>query len=111
MNIPPQHNVNTRLYVGNLSAAVTEIALRSLFSKQGEVADVQLVIESSVGRSRGFAYVNMETPEGANLAIKLLHHHALGGRYITVNPARETVKPRRGTLIGDNDFRGFSRRM
>lgn len=102
--------MNTKLYVGNLSASVVENNLQDLFSKQGQVTEIKLIMDLVTGRSRGSAYVTMATPEGAQTAIKVLHSYSLGGRYITVNEARPQEEPRRGTLIGDGDFRGFRKR-
>ena len=79
--------MHTKLFVGNLSASVTENTLQNLFSQQGPVAEVRLMMERTTGRSRGFALVTMSTPEGAQAALQVLHSHTLGGRYITVNEA------------------------
>ena len=93
--------MNTRLYVGNLSAAVTEDSLQSLFSKHGAVTEVKLMMDRSTGRSRGFAFITMATPDAAQSALDALHSHSLGGRYITVNEARPPEELRRGALIGE----------
>lgn len=82
--------MNTKLYVGNLSASVTESNLRDLFSQQGPVTDVKLMLDRTTGLSRGFAFVTMATPEVAATALQKLHSYNLGGRYITVNEARPT---------------------
>ena len=66
------------------------------------------MLDASTGRSRGFAFVTMGTPEAAKAALEAFHSCRLGERYITVHEARPEEKPATG-LIGDmNDNRsGF----
>ena len=75
-----------KLYVGNLSFQSTEDELRDLFSQYGEVQSVRLISDRDTGRSRGFAFVEMEN---ANAAIEALNGYELGGRNLRVNEARE----------------------
>jgi RNA recognition motif-containing protein len=44
--------------------------------------------DRSTGRSRGFAFVTMATPEGAQAAIQGMAGKDLKGRALTVNEAR-----------------------
>jgi RNA recognition motif-containing protein len=80
--------MNRRLYVGNLAFRTEEATLSALFSEVGEVASVNLMRDKSTGLSRGFAFVEMETEEGARAAIERLHEQELEGRRLTVNEAR-----------------------
>ena len=82
--------MNTKLYVGNLSARVTEENLRFLFSQQGEISEIKVTVERTIGRSRAFAIVTMATPQGAEAALVGLHRHIWNGRHITVNTVTET---------------------
>jgi len=102
-------NVNTKLYIGNLSADVTETSLNELFSKKGPVVEVKLMLDAGTGRSRGFAFVTMATPEAAKAALETFHSHRLGERYITVHEARPDAEKRGTGLIGDmnNTRSGF----
>ena len=61
--------MNTKLYVGNLSFDTTENDLQDLFAACGPVSEVNLVMDRSTNRPRGFAFVTMATPEGAQAAI------------------------------------------
>src|SRR5438045_3408079 len=92
--------MNTRLYVGNLSPDVTEQILRDLFAQKGPVAEVKLMVDRATGKFRGFAFVTMKTPEAASAAMQALHSHPLGGRYITVNEARQEEVPTTGLIGG-----------
>ncbi|CAL5410880.1 unnamed protein product [Camellia sinensis] len=46
-----------RVYVGNLSGAVDDLALETLFSEQGKVMEAKVVYDRDSGRSRGFKFV------------------------------------------------------
>jgi cold-inducible RNA-binding protein len=80
--------MNTRLYVGNLSFNTTADGVRTAFQPFGNVSDVHLVTDRETGRSRGFAFVTMSTPEEAQKAIAAMNGASLGDRALTVNIAR-----------------------
>ena len=80
--------MNTKLFVGNLSFEVTENDLQDAFVAFGPVSEVNLMTDRSTGRSRGFAFVTMATPEGAQAAIQGMAGKDLKGRARTVNEAR-----------------------
>jgi cold-inducible RNA-binding protein len=80
--------MNTKLYVGNLSFDTTENDLQDLFQQHGPVSEVNLITDRMSGRSRGFGFVTMATPEGAEAAIAALAGKEIQGRALTVNEAR-----------------------
>ena len=86
--------MSQRLYVGNLSFHTTADVVRTLFAEVGEVTDVHVVTDRETGRSRGFAFVTMGTPDAAAKAIERFHGMALEGRSLRVNEAEE--RPARG---------------
>jgi cold-inducible RNA-binding protein len=77
-----------KLYVGNLPYAWTEEPLRELFAAQGVVTRVEIARFGRNGRSRGFAFVEMNTPEEAQTAIAQLHDALAGDRKMVVRLAR-----------------------
>ena len=81
--------MTNRLYVGNLAFHTTEDVIQKAFAECGEVSEVKLVIDRETGRSRGFAFVQMTTSEGAQKAIAQLHGAMLDGRPLRVNEAEE----------------------
>ena len=84
-----------KLYVGNLAFETTENDLHDLFQEQGTVQDVSLVTDRMTGRSRGFAFVTMESNAAAQSAITAFNGKELHGRPLTVNEAREReARPR-----------------
>jgi RNA recognition motif-containing protein len=80
--------MSKRLYVGNLPFEATTETIRTAFEAFGTVHDVSLVIDRQTGRSRGFAFVEMDD-QAANAAIEGLNDKDFGGRDLTVNIARE----------------------
>jgi RNA recognition motif-containing protein len=92
--------MNTKLFVGNLSFNVTENELQDLFAPHGTVSEVNLVMDKMSGRSRGFAFVTMATPEGADAAIQALNGQSMGGRALTVNVARPREERPAGSFRG-----------
>ncbi len=97
--------VNTKLYVGNLSPAVSEADLLSLFSQAGAVTEVTVAMDSVTHQSRGFGYVTMATAELAAAALRDFHGYTLGGRHITVTEARPPQEPK-GLMSEGFEFGG-----
>jgi hypothetical protein len=97
--------MSTRLYVGNLPFHVTSDLLHAAFSQCGEVTDAHVVIDRESGRSRGFGFVTMGTPEMAEQAIQKMNGADLEGRALRVNPADE--KPQRSGGGGGGGGRSF----
>jgi RNA recognition motif-containing protein len=82
--------VGTKLYVGNLNYNTTESSLRDAFGANGrEVASVSIIMDRETGRSRGVAFVEMATSEGAQQALQDLDGQELDGRMLRINEARE----------------------
>jgi cold-inducible RNA-binding protein len=80
--------MSKKLYVGNLSYQTTESALTDLFTEVGEVLSVNLITDRMTGRSKGFAFVEMEDQTAAQEAIQQLDGKSLDGRDIKVAEAR-----------------------
>ncbi len=82
--------MGTKLYVGNLNYNTTEASLREAFGANGrEVTSVSIIMDRETGRPRGFAFVEMATPEGAQQALQELDGQNLEGRMLRINEARE----------------------
>ncbi len=80
--------MSVRLYVGNLPFTVTEQDLEEIFAQVGTVEASNIVTDRDTGRSRGFAFVQMDTQEAADAAIQNFNGRELEGRTLTVNEAR-----------------------
>ena len=88
--------MSTKLFVGNLSFNTTENEIHEAFSAHGTVVEANLMMDRMSGRSRGFAFVTMSTPEEAQKAIEAMNGSSLGDRALTVNIARPKEERPRG---------------
>ncbi|MDO5058026.1 MAG: RNA-binding protein [Lautropia sp.] len=79
--------MSTKIYVGNLPWRTTDDQLSQLFSTYGEVASIRIISDRETGRSRGFAFVTMVSPEACQAAIAGLNGAQLEGRALVVNEA------------------------
>jgi RNA recognition motif-containing protein len=76
------------IYVGNLSHAVTEQELRSLFAEFGEVKSAKIIKDQISGEPRGFAFVEIPDNESGTKAIAGLEGTEFAGRRLKVNEAK-----------------------
>ena len=76
------------IYVGNLSYQAEDSDLYDAFTPYGSVASVKIISDHETGKSRGFAFVEMEDDGEAREAIEALNQAELKGRSIVVNEAR-----------------------
>jgi RNA recognition motif-containing protein len=77
-----------RLYVGNLSFDATESDLFELFNGVGHVQNAEVVSYRHNQRSKGFAFVQMQTIEEAQRAVQELHDKEFLGRKLVVSGAK-----------------------
>ncbi len=80
--------MGTKLFVGGLPWRSTEEALAQYFSAAGTVVSAKIITDRMTGRSRGFGFVEMATPEDAAKAIEMFHDKEFEGRKLIVNEAR-----------------------
>jgi cold-inducible RNA-binding protein len=95
----------TKLYVGNLSFRTTSEELREAFSAVGKVESASIIEDRETGKSRGFAFVEMATPEEAAAAIEAFNGKEFGGRNLNVNEAKPRTERGggRGNYSGGRD--------
>src|SRR5881296_2508642 len=74
-----------RLYVGNLSFDATESDLFELFNGVGHVQNAEVVSYRHNQRSKGFAFVQMQTVDEAKRAVEELHDKEFLGRRLVVS--------------------------
>src|SRR5947208_5055775 len=83
-------HMGNRLFVGNLPFDTTESQVRDLIAGGGRtVHSVKIVTDKDTGRSRGFAFVDVEDDAQAQSAISELNGKDFGGRALVVNEAQE----------------------
>ena len=83
-----------KIYVGNLPWRTTDDELKDYFGSYGTVNSVAIITDRETGRSRGFAFVEMDD-EGADKAIREVDGKELAGRPLRVNEALERKGGRR----------------
>ena len=98
--------MSNRLYVGNLPYHATEDLIAQRFASCGEVREVALMLDRMTGQSRGFCFVEMATPEGAQKAISDLDGQDFEGRSLRVDIAQERTGRGGGGGGGDRGDRG-----
>lgn len=85
---------NQKLYVGNLNFDATEDQVRELFGSFGEVEDVKIVMDRYSGRSRGFAFVRMNSADSAGKAKEALNGQPFQGKTLVIDWARTEQRDR-----------------
>ncbi|RRT53199.1 hypothetical protein B296_00006268, partial [Ensete ventricosum] len=66
-------DAGNKVYVGNLSWGVDNLALETLFSEQGKVLEARVVYDRESGRSRGFGFVTYSSAKEVDNAIASLN--------------------------------------
>ena len=76
------------LYLGKIPYTATEDEISGIFSAHGEVKEVRIITDRETGRSRGFAFVEIEGND-VTAVIEALDGADYGGRTLRVNEAQE----------------------
>ena len=97
--------MSTRLFVDNLALATTESELVALFPDYGNVVDVNIAVDHTSHKPRGFGFVTMVTPEGARAAIQSLNGKARGPDTLTVSEASPREEIAKSSKSGRNPRR------
>jgi len=84
--------MENKLYVGNLSYAMRDDDLQQRFAEFGNVSSAKVMMDRDTGRSKGFGFVEMTSPEEAQAAIRGLDGQSVDGRAMVVNLARPQEK-------------------
>ncbi len=95
-----------RLYVGNLSYGTTKETLEKTFAQFGEVVSVSIITDRQTGRPKGFAFVELSTPEEADAAKTALNGTELDGRTLNIDNAREQERRPAGFGGGRGGYGG-----
>ena len=76
------------IYVGNLDYAVKEQNIQELFEQFGSVGSVKIITDKFTGKSKGFAFVEMENDAEAAQAMNELNGSEFMGRQLVIKEAR-----------------------
>lgn len=95
------------IYVGNLSADVSDEDLRKAFEAFGKVDTAKVIADKFSGTSRGFGFVEMAVQSEAQAALEGLNGKDLKGKILIVNEAR--ARSERGRERGGRGGGGAGR--
>ena len=86
--------MSRNIYVGNLPWSFKDEDLGQMFGEHGEVQSAKVIMDRMSGRSRGFGFVEMSTPEEASAAIEAISGSEVDGRTLKVDAAQERAPSR-----------------
>ena len=98
-----------KLYVGNLSYTTSETDLQTLFAEAGAVKSVALIKDRDSGRSKGFAFIEMENQKDMQNAITMFNGKDFQDRALSVSAARPREERSGGGFGGGGGYGGKSR--
>ncbi|CAI0464379.1 unnamed protein product [Linum tenue] len=106
------NNISVRtkkIFVGGLSADLTQAQFRNYFERFGKIVDVVVMQDSSTNRPRGFGFVTFDAEESVN-KVMLNPFHELNGRQVEVKRAvpRDEVTINRNNALGRENTKGGS---
>jgi cold-inducible RNA-binding protein len=78
----------SKLFIGGLAFSTTSEGLREFFAQCGNVTSAAVITDQFSGRSRGFGFVEMSTPEEVQAAVQQLNGRDLDGRQLKVEVAK-----------------------
>ncbi|MFV0546487.1 MAG: RNA recognition motif domain-containing protein [Bacteroides sp.] len=76
------------IYIGNLNYRVKEGDLQQVMEDYGSVSSVKIITDRETGKSKGFAFIEMEDDAAGSKAIAELNGAEYMGRTMVVKEAR-----------------------
>jgi len=99
----------TNIFVAKLDFGVSDDALKALFENHGTVIKCHIAKDKETGKPRGFAFVEMSSPEEAQAAIRALDGQAINGRNMVVKIAEDRGNSKPRPAAGGNRERSFNK--
>jgi len=81
-----------KLLIRNLDRSTTEEELNDLFKAFGTVQSCRIIIDPTIGKSKGFGFVEMPKVGEAKAAMKNLNNKTIGSNKIRVKKAKENTE-------------------
>lgn len=81
-----------RVYVGSISFELKEDTIRAAFLPFGPIKSINMSWDPITQKHKGFAFVEYEIPEGAQLALEQMNGAMMGGRNIKVTITLRTLR-------------------
>jgi len=97
-----QTPMSCKLFIGNISVSVDQYDLENLFAPYGTVHTATVIRDLLNGRSRGFGFVILDSPEEARNARMALDEVFFKGQFLKIEEARPRTEGirRPGTYWG-----------
>lgn len=73
-----------RIYVGSINFEIKEDTIKQAFLPFGPIKSVNLSWDPITNKHKGFAFIEYEVPEAAQLALEQMNGVMIGGRNIKV---------------------------
>ncbi len=73
-----------RIYVGSINFEVGEETVRTAFTPFGTIKSINLSVDMAAMKHKGYAFIEYETAEAAQMALEQMSSVVLGGRNIKV---------------------------
>uniref|UniRef100_U3JEI6 RRM domain-containing protein n=1 Tax=Ficedula albicollis TaxID=59894 RepID=U3JEI6_FICAL len=90
-----------RVYVGSIYYELGEDTIRQAFAPFGPIKSIDMSWDSVTMKHKGFAFVEYEVPEAAQLALEQMNSVMLGGRNIKVSENSQSSFPgKKGIFLG-----------
>ena len=86
-----------RIYVGSINFEVREDTLKTTFGPFGPIKSISMSWDPLTQKHKGFAFIDYETPEAAQLALEQMNGTFISGRNIKVG--RPSNMPQAQTII------------
>jgi len=92
------------IFIGGLADEVDDKILHAAFIPFGEIIDIQMPMDYSEGKHRGFAFLEYELQEDAAAAIDNMHEAELYGRTMVCNIAKPSKKNSSRAVWNSDDW-------
>jgi len=100
----------SKIYLGNLEYSVIEDDIQKFCEEKGiQTKSVQVIKDKYTGRSKGFAFAELESDEMRDKAIEVLDGQDLKGRKLKVSQAKkqEEKKESPNLTVGETGLPGI----
>lgn len=104
-----------RIYVGSINFEIKEDTIKQAFIPFGPIKSVNLSWDPVTNKHKGFAFIEYEIPEAAQLALEQMNSVMIGGRNIKVghivhrsrkiNIAKKNYFDRNRMIASNNSWR------
>jgi poly(U)-binding-splicing factor PUF60 len=88
-----------RIYIGSLHYSITETQISLPFSSFGAITRIDMPKEPTTGLSRGYCFIDYESPDAATMAISTMNGFELAGRNIKVGRPSAPAQPKQDQEI------------